>query len=77
MVQETTGDIAGSIRRAKGYDRAAFAEIYRFAGAPADPDRCARPHVLPEWRICLTPPPASTIMGLKVIMSYPLRGLST
>ncbi len=33
-MQETTGDIAGSIRRAKGYDRAAFAEIYRFAVGP-------------------------------------------
>jgi len=31
---ELAGDIAALIRRAKGYDRAAFADLYRFAVAP-------------------------------------------
>lgn len=33
-MQDTTGDIAGLIRRARAYDRAAFADLYRFAIGP-------------------------------------------
>jgi RNA polymerase sigma-70 factor, ECF subfamily len=33
-VQQPAGDIAGLIRRAKGHDREAFAELYRFAVGP-------------------------------------------
>ena len=33
-MQGTTGDIAGLIRRARAYDKAAFADLYRFAVGP-------------------------------------------
>ena len=33
-MQEPTGDIAGLIRRARGYDKMAFADLYRFAVGP-------------------------------------------